>query len=133
MQIRIMDVSSLTARLEERRQRFAITGLSLLFISAGVSKFLITGSWIGFEPGLVLETLNLSSTQFTLITGAGEVLLGLWLLSARKTYYASLIASLWLLGITVQMLRLEAWTLAIRDMGLFFYALTVLLLTRTRS
>lgn len=125
-----MNRQKIVNKLVDEKSRIGLTGLGLTFILAGLTKFTFTNLWIGFEPSAVLNLLSVTSTQFTYAAGIGEALLGLWLVSNRKAAYSSGFAFLWLLGITVQVARVGAWTLFVRDVGLLFYALTVFLMVQ---
>jgi len=52
-------------------------------------------------------------------------MLGLMLFSSKRTLYAALLTSLWLMIITIQVARIGLWDIVIRDIGLVFYALSV--------
>lgn len=71
---------------------------------------------------LAPEPLLLSS--FSLF----EVLLGLWLLSGKKLFYAAGISAMVFSGITI--FNLGALDIVFRDVGLFFAALALALLAR---
>lgn len=91
-------------------------------LAAGISKFFILQYWTGYEPQILVNSLTITAETLTLLGGAFEALIGTWLLSRKKTFYASTITTLWLLAITVQVSRLDFWALAIRDLGLTLYA-----------
>lgn len=89
---------------------------------AGLSKFVILDFWLGYEPRFVVEVLPIAAKQLTLLGGFFEAALGILLLSGRKTFYTAFVTFSWLLMITLQMINLGFWDLAVRDLGLTFYA-----------
>lgn len=115
----------LKEKIIEKKEELPIIGLGIFMLAAGISKFLILQYWTGYEPQILVNALPLTAETMTLLGGVFEALLGLWLLTQKKTFYASSITTLWLLAITIQVSRLGLWDLAIRDLGLTLYALSV--------
>ena len=107
--------------------------LGIFFIIAGLSKFVILEYWTGFEPAIIVDTLPFAADQLTLAGGVFETLIGIGLLLKRKTIYVTGIAALWLTAITLQVGRLGLWDLAIRDIGLVFYAFSLVLYAHVRG
>lgn len=101
--------------------------LGIFFIVAGLSKFVILEFWAGFEPAIIVDTLPFAADQLTLAGGVFEALIGVGLILRRKTVYFTAAATLWLTAITVQVARLGFWDLAVRDIGLIFYAFSLAL------
>lgn len=108
-----------------QRDRIAAAGLGIMFFLAGISKFIVPEFWRGYGPELIYRFM--SSEMLTISSGVFEVLLGLWLISWRKPLYGSAVAFIWILGITVQMVNLGLWDMAIRDFGITVLALYVFL------
>lgn len=106
-------------------------GLGVLMLLAGISKFIIPEYWTGYEPQLLLQLAPFTADQLLLIGGFIETSLGLALLVREKVSIVSLVVGVWIASITLQMARLGLWDLAIRDLGLTFYALSVHLFSRT--
>lgn len=111
--------------IARRKDQLPTYGLGIFMLIVGLSKFLILDFWVGYEPQFLVELLPITARQITTFGGVFEAALGALLLSGKRAFYAASITSLWLLIITVQMARLGLWDLAIRDLGLTFYALTV--------
>lgn len=108
-----------------RKDRLQTYGLGIFMVVVGLSKFLILDFWTGYEPQFLVELLPMTARQLTLFGGVFEATLGALLLSGKRTFYVASVNSLWLLAITFQMVNFGLWDLAIRDLGLTFYALTV--------
>lgn len=118
----------LKEKILEKREELPMIGLGIFMLTAGISKFFIIQYWTGYEPQILVKALPLTAETMTLLGGVFEALLGLWLLTQKKTFYASSLTTLWLLAITVQVSRLGLWDLAIRDLGLTLYALSISLM-----
>jgi len=115
----------LQKEIAERKDRLPVYGLGIFMVVAGLSKFLILDFWLGYEPQFLVGFLPMTARQITLFGGVFEAALGALLLSGKRTFYSASVTSLWLLAITFQVMRFGLWDLAIRDLGLTFYALTV--------
>jgi hypothetical protein len=120
-------------RFEDFGEKFPVIGLGVFILIAGASKFIIPEYWTGYEPRILLETVPLAAEQFILLGGAFESFLGLMLITRKKASAASLITAFWLSAILIQLIRLQLWDLAIRDLGLTFYAFSVYILQKTRQ
>lgn len=117
----------------DRRHEISIYGLALIPLLAGISKFITPGLWMGYEPEFVRTMIGLSSSQIVLIAGISETLLGAWIATRIYSTYSTAAAFFWLLTITAQVSMLGLWDIAIRDLGLTFYALTVALNEYSRN
>lgn len=116
---------NLKEEIAGKKDRLPTYGLGIFMVVVGLSKFLILDFWVGYEPQFLVELLPMTARQLTLFGGIFEATLGASLLSGKRTFYAASVTSLWILSITFQMMRFGLWDLAIRDLGLTFYALTV--------
>lgn len=99
-------------------------GLAFSFIYVAISGFLNPESWIGFVPdlGIIEKSLALN------IHLAFDAVLGIWLLSNKKIYYAAILSSLNLFLITlVNMASIE---IVFRDISLFFMALALVFMSK---
>jgi len=107
---------------------FLRAGLALVFLYAAISSFLNPSSWIGFIP-LFLRNLvdaNLLLTLFSIY----EIILGVWLLSNRAIFYASLLSALTMLGIIIS--NFGALDIVFRDIAILFSAIALMVLEYTR-
>lgn len=119
--------------VNERKDQLPVYGLGFFMLVAGLSKFVIIDFWTGYEPQFIVDLLPMTARQLTLIGGVFETLLGVMLLTGRKTFYTASLTSLWLLAITIQMAQTNFWALAIRDLGLTLYATSVALMNYTEK
>lgn len=115
--------------IDVEKEKLPVYGLGLFMLVAGLSKFVILDFWLGYEPQFIVELLPITARQLTLTGGLFEAVLGVLLVSGKRTFYAASITSLWLMTITVQMARFGLWDLMIRDLGLTFYAMSIALVS----
>lgn len=101
-------------------------GLAFVFGYAAISALIIPEAWIGFYPqfirSLVPDQILLYSHSFF------EILLSLWLLSGKKTFYAAVFASIWIFGIILG--TLDTFLITFRDVAIFFSAAALAVLSR---
>lgn len=109
-------------------EKIALAGLTTVFFLAGVSKFFQPGLWTGFEPSFISSLAD--STTLVYIGGITETTIAAGLSWCRTRKYFSLVGFIWLFTITIQVINLGLWGIAIRDIGLLFLALTVILQNR---
>ena len=108
---------------------FLRIGLAAVFIYAAIAAFLEPTSWIGFFP----QWLRALAPDQLLLLGhsVSELILGLWLLSGWKTFYAALLSALVLVAIVVA--NPGMLDITFRDIGLFFAALALAALIREKT
>lgn len=114
-------------RIQMRRVSIARVSLGIVFLLAGVSKFFITNSWLGFEPAWLTELVPLGPIEFVKLAGAGETVFAVIILSGYRRRLFALLAAGYLSIITLQTALIGAWAIAIRDFGLVALALSVAL------
>ena len=95
-------------------------GLAFTFIYAAISGFIEPESWIGWLPEFARSNTWLNAF------GVLEILIGLWLLSGWKIFWAGLISGVMFAGITV--FNLGAFLITFRDVGLAAAAFALALL-----
>ena len=107
---------------------FLRIGLSFIFIFAAISAFFDPQSWIGYVPSFVTNFITRAS--FLFFHDIVNLALGLWLLSGKKTFYAAVVSCIMLAGIIIT--NLGAFLVTFRDVGLFFAAVALAVLSRKR-
>ncbi len=100
---------------------FLRVGLAIVFFYASISAFLNPLAWVGFIPLFVKAIIP--ANIFLYIHSTAELILGLWLLSNKKVFYASLISALALLAIVV--FNITALDIIFRDIAILFAALAL--------
>lgn len=101
-------------------------GLAFVFLYASFGSFLFPQNWIWFIPDWMQKIVP---AQPMLHTHAGfELVLGLWLISGRKLFYAAVIAALDLVAIMLP--NINIFDTVFRDVGLLTSAIALAMLTK---
>ena len=103
---------------------FLRIGLAFVFLYAGISIIANPTAWIGFLPDFI--DIFFSKRTLLYIHAGLDILLGLWLLSNKNIFYASLLSALNILGIIV--FNLGALDIIFRDIAIFFTCLALAIL-----
>lgn len=107
---------------------FLRIGLAFIFIFAAFSAFLNPQAWIGFVPTFIGNFITRGF--FLLFHDLINFGLGLWLLSGKKTYYAAILSCIMLAGIILA--NLGSFLVTFRDVGLFFAAVALAVLSKKK-
>jgi uncharacterized membrane protein YphA (DoxX/SURF4 family) len=101
-------------------------GLALVFLYAGIASLINPTNWIGFIPAFIAN----ESTRSVLLLGHSifNIVLGLWLLSDKKIFYASTISVIFLIGIILT--NLASIDIIFRDVAILFMAIALGVLNR---
>lgn len=87
-------------------------GVAFAFIYPAISAFVNPTNWIGFLPAFI------ATETFLIVWGVIEIILGLWILSGKKIFIPSVLASLALLGVIV--LNFSQMDIIFRDITILF-------------
>jgi uncharacterized membrane protein YphA (DoxX/SURF4 family) len=104
-------------------------GLAFIFAYAGISSFLNPVEWAGYLPAFASAVV--SATVIVQVMAVVETALAVWLVSGVYLFYAALVGTLILAGITVT--NLNVLIITFRDVGLVAAALALVLLSRARK
>lgn len=104
-------------------------GLAFVFLYAAVAGFLEPESWVGYFPRFVRDLVG----EFLLLKlwGIFEIVLGLWILSGKKIFIPSVLASLSLLGLIIA--NLGAMDILFRDVAILAIAVSLALTSRPKK
>ena len=105
---------------------FLRIGIAFAFFYASISIFLNPSAWIGFVPKFV--EILIPSQIFLYGHASLDMILGLWLLTGKKIFYASILTALNLFLIII--LNLGALDVVFRDVSIFFSAIALAVLTK---
>jgi uncharacterized membrane protein YphA (DoxX/SURF4 family) len=96
-------------------------GLAIVFLYAAIGSFLNPDAWIGYFPVILQRMVpkGFLLGSFSII----EIVLSIWLLAGKKTFYAAIIAALMLAGIILA--NFGAMDIVFRDFGILFAALAL--------
>ncbi len=101
-------------------------GIAFSFIYVAISAFLNPTNWIGFIPDFA--TLGLMSKETFLMTHVViDLILGLWLIWGKKTFYASIISAIFIFGIII--FNLGSLDILYRDITIFLAAVALAVLS----
>lgn len=103
-------------------------GLSFSFLYAAIFSFINPFAWIGFFPMWLRSALpdNILLATFSIV----EIVVALWLLSGRQTFYAALVSALMLAGIVF--FNLASFDIVFRDVTILLAALALAVLENDR-
>ncbi|MBS3149775.1 DoxX family membrane protein [Candidatus Woesearchaeota archaeon] len=107
---------------------FLRVGLGTVFLYAAIASLLSPGSWSVFIP----DTVNyiLKDNIFLTIFSISEIVLSLWLFSGKKTYIASIVASVTIILIII--FNIESLDLIFRDIAILASALALMSLSKEK-
>ena len=97
-------------------------GLAFTFIYVAISSFINPTSWLGFFPKFLQKEIIL--TIFSIY----EIFIGLWLITNKKIFYASILSSITLFGIII--FNLGAMDIIFRDVAILFAAIALAILSK---
>ena len=102
------------------------SGLAIVFLYAGIAAFITPTNWIGFIPNIVEYVIP--KTLFLTIFSSYEILLALWLISNKKAFYSSIVASATMIAIIIP--NILALDIVFRDIAILFMAVASSILSR---
>lgn len=108
---------------------FLRSGLAIVFFYAAISAFLNPLAWIGFIPIFVQSLIP--PNIFLNIHSIGNIIIGLWLLSNKRIFYASILSSLAMLSIII--FNLNALDIVFRDITILFAAISLAILSYNKD
>ena len=101
--------------------------LAFSFIYVAISSFISPQNWVGFLPEFLPGNF-ITENYFLLSFSIFELILGVWLLSNKKIYYASIVSSVVLFGIII--FNLGAMDIIFRDVSLFLASIALFTLVK---
>jgi hypothetical protein len=104
-------------RLEDGEELLPVYGLGILVLLAGASKFVSPGVWAAYEPTVVARLSPVSATTHMYVAGAVESIAAVLILLRKKVFEVSAFLTVWLTGITLGVLSLGFWSIALRDLA----------------
>jgi len=120
-----MAKKSITRFTDKRLISFILrVGLSIAFLYAGISALLNPTSWLGFIPSWLRDTIP--TTIFLPLHASFDLIVGVWLLSGKRSFYAAAIAGVELFAIIL--LNLGALEIVFRDISLLFSTFALMII-----
>lgn len=101
-------------------------GIAFVFFYAALGSILNPDNWIGYFPAFLKQLLpqNILLISFSIY----ELFLGIWLLSHKKIFYASLLSAVTLTGIII--FNLPQIDITFRDIAIVFASISLALLSK---
>jgi len=107
---------------------FLRSGLAIVFFYAGIASLLAPENWIGFIPNFIRDFFPASI--FLILFSIYEIVLGGWLLSNKKIFYASILSAATMLVIVITNIFL--FDIVFRDIAILFMAIALAVLSRKK-
>jgi hypothetical protein len=104
-------------------------GIGLVFFYAAVAAFITPDNWVGFFPQWLHDIIP--GTVLLPIFSTYEILLALWLISGKHTYWAALLAAATLLAIVLP--NILVLDVIFRDIAILFSALALAALSKPQK
>ena len=101
-------------------------GIAFSFFYVAIFSFINPTNWVGFLPSFLT---NIISGDILLpIFSVYEIMLGLWLISNKKIFYASILSSITLLSIII--LNFGALDIIFRDISILLASIALTFLSK---
>lgn len=108
---------------------FLRSGLAIVFLYAGVASLLAPENWIGFIPSFARNIFPASI--FLVLFSIYQIILGAWLLSNKKIFYASILSILTMFVIVIA--NISLLDIVFRDIAILFMAITLAILSNEKN
>jgi uncharacterized membrane protein YphA (DoxX/SURF4 family) len=96
-------------------------GLAFVFMYAGIGALVQPAAWIGFFPSWMQGILP--TTLLLVYFAIYQILLAVWIISAKKPLHAAIVAAITLLGIISS--NIKNFDIVFRDVEIFISALAL--------
>lgn len=90
------------------------SSIALLMIIFGIHQYLSPGRWFEYIPAMMKRTPTMSPHSVMRIHSAGNIILGLFLITGFKTLIAAWIVFIWWLSM-LPFSFMEKWSTGLRD------------------
>ena len=102
---------------------FLRSGLAIVFFYAGIASLISPQNWVGFIPQFIQN--NFPEFIFLSLFSVYEIFLGVWLLSDKKIFYASILSSVTMFFIIIS--NIFVFDVVFRDIAILFMALSLII------
>ncbi|MFB6077270.1 MAG: hypothetical protein ABEK12_04030 [Candidatus Nanohaloarchaea archaeon] len=118
-----MDIDVVAARTDDVMRY----GLALVLLGAAGMKAVDPTPWAAYVPGWAAVIVPFTPTAMMHLATVLEATLGLALAVRYRTPAAAAVSAAWLASITVAVGTIGIWPIALRDLGLTVFAVSVAL------
>ena len=105
---------------------FLRSGLAIVFLYAGIASLISPENWIGYIPQFIQN--NFSASVLLILFSVYEISIGLWLLSNKKIFYASILSSKIMFLIII--FNFSVFDVVFRDIAILFMAISLVILSK---
>lgn len=102
------------------------SGLAVVFFYAAIAAFLDPNSWVGFIPSWIKTIIP--GRIFLILYSIYELVLGVWLLSNKKTYYAAVLSAITMFAIII--FNIGVLDILFRDIAILLSAVALAVLAK---
>lgn len=103
--------------------------LAFVFIYVAIAAFITPFNWIGFIPSFITDKITRAYVLH--FHSFFNIILGMWLLSGWKTFYAAIVSCIALFGIII--FNLGAFDIIFRDVAILLSAVVLAFLSFERG
>lgn len=105
---------------------FLRAGLAVVFLYAGIASLISPENWVGFIPQFIQD--NFPASILLILFSVYEISIGLWLLSNKKIFYASILSSKIMFLIII--FNFSVFDVVFRDIAILFMAISLVILSK---
>ena len=105
---------------------FLRSGLAIVFLYAGIASLISPENWIGYIPQFIQN--NFSASVLLILFSVYEISIGLWLLSNKKIFYASILSSKIMFLIII--FNFSVFDVVFRDIAILLMAISLVILSK---
>ena len=105
---------------------FLRAGLAVVFLYAGIASLISPENWVGFIPQFIQN--NFPASILLILFSVYEISIGLWLLSNKKIFYASILSSKIMFLIII--FNFSVFDVVFRDIAILFMAISLVILSK---
>ena len=108
---------------------FLRAGLAVVFLYAGIASLISPENWIGYIPQFIQN--NFPTSILLILFSVYEISIGLWLLSNKKIFYASILSSKIMFLIII--FNFSVFDVVFRDIAILFMAISLVILSKGKK
>ena len=105
---------------------FLRSGLAVVFLYAGIASLISPENWVGFIPQFIQN--NFPASILLILFSIYEISIGLWLLSNKEIFYASILSSKIMFLIII--FNFSVFDVVFRDIAILLMAISLVILSK---
>ena len=108
---------------------FLRAGLAVVFLYAGIASLISPENWVGFIPQFIQN--NFPASILLILFSVYEISIGLWLLSNKRIFYASIFSSVTMFFIII--FNFSVFDVVFRDIAILLMAISLVILSKGKK